>query len=556
MTPVTDPDVLAQLEPEEGGGVALKQVTDRKVLAQLETPDPTEGMSVPQKVAAGAGKAVVDLYRGAKQVAPIAAEALPGPFKYAGRIGNALRIMMTGDTPEAVQAEIDESRRLDAPLMATNSGKVGNIGTKIAAALAIPGGATYTGATAAGAGLGLLEPTTQGESRLQNSVVGGAAGALGKVAGDKVTAAVSAAFNRRVASEAAREAADASRNATLSAARSEGYVVPPSQANPTAINKAVESLAGKISTAQGASAKNQEVTNRLTRLGLGLKHDEPITVEALKGVRAEAGKAYEKIAKGKFAADETYIARIDGLAAAQKKLAAEFPELASKDVVKIAESMKKDQFDGRTLIELTKALRDKATVAYRSGETEVGRFFKGAAREVEDLMERNIAYTGHGGPKALENFREARKAIAKSYAAEAALNPATGHIDAHVFAAAVKKGKPLADEFKKVGEFAAAFPKASQTPTKTGSVLPGSPLDWIAATGMSAASGNPALMATVMARPVARAALLSKLYQSAMTTPSYGPGAVFKAANAGAQTEIAKRIAQAVGIPAALEASR
>ena len=50
--------------------------------------------------------------------------------------------------------------------------------------------------------------------------------------------------------------------AAIQAARSQGYVIPPTQANPTLGNRLLEGMAGKLTTAQNASAANQGVTNR------------------------------------------------------------------------------------------------------------------------------------------------------------------------------------------------------------------------------------------------------------------------------------------------------
>lgn len=141
--------------------------------------DPTEGMSTFEKGAAGAGKAVVDLYRGAKQ-----------------RLG-------IGDQ-DALQAEVDEAKKLDAPLMNTGAGVVGNIAGNVAAtavpmglaakgAMAIPAIANLVKAaiaarpiaTAAGIGAGTggvtgaLEPTATGESVGKNIAVGAGIGAAG-----------------------------------------------------------------------------------------------------------------------------------------------------------------------------------------------------------------------------------------------------------------------------------------------------------------------------------------------------------------------------------------
>lgn len=125
--------------------------------APAETYDPTEGMSTTDKFLAGTGKAFADLGRGVGQ--------------------------LVGLTP---QEDIDESKRLDAPLMRTTAGTVGNVTGNVAATLPtvfIPGAQGLAGATLTGAGMGLIQPVASDESRLKNVAVGGAAGAAGVVAG-------------------------------------------------------------------------------------------------------------------------------------------------------------------------------------------------------------------------------------------------------------------------------------------------------------------------------------------------------------------------------------
>jgi hypothetical protein len=122
----------------------------------------TSGMSTTQKVLAGAGKAFMDIKRGVGQL-----------------IGT--------DS----QADIDEAKRLDAPLMKTTAGKVGNIGGNVAIALPsvfIPGAQTVAGSAALGAGMGFIQPVASDESRLKNTLVGGAVGGAAPIVARTVAA--------------------------------------------------------------------------------------------------------------------------------------------------------------------------------------------------------------------------------------------------------------------------------------------------------------------------------------------------------------------------------
>lgn len=125
--------------------------------AQQPGPDPTEGMSGFDKFRAGFGKAFVDIGRGVGQLV--------------GAVS---------------QEDIDEAKRLDAPLMRTGAGTAGNVAGNVAAAIptvAIPGAATLRGAAALGAGMGALQPVASGESRTENTLIGGAAGPAGVLLG-------------------------------------------------------------------------------------------------------------------------------------------------------------------------------------------------------------------------------------------------------------------------------------------------------------------------------------------------------------------------------------
>lgn len=131
--------------------------------------DPTEGMSGTDKFLAGMGKAFTDLGRGGGQL-------------IRSVMGNSLSDKLGLPT----ERDVSESRRLDAPLMNTGAGITGNITGNISAAIPtafIPGAATIPGAALTGAVLGSMSPVTEGESRLQNTALGGALGGGSVLAG-------------------------------------------------------------------------------------------------------------------------------------------------------------------------------------------------------------------------------------------------------------------------------------------------------------------------------------------------------------------------------------
>jgi hypothetical protein len=114
-----------------------------------------------QNFRAGAGKGFYDVGRGISQI-----------------VGGMSR------------EDVDAIRKRDAPLMDTKAGIAGNITGSIAATaptMFIPGVNTYAGAAAVGGGLGAMQPVGTGDSRLTNTLIGGAAGMGGKYLGGKIS---------------------------------------------------------------------------------------------------------------------------------------------------------------------------------------------------------------------------------------------------------------------------------------------------------------------------------------------------------------------------------
>lgn len=357
--------------------------------------------------------------------------------------------------------------------------RTGGISTGGVGGLAGTGARMTGGAATGGTAAALVNPEDAGIGAALGAGIGGAASAGAKLAQKAIV-------------PGAQEA------------RNLGYVIPPSQAGGGLTSRLAEGLSGKLSTAQVASSKNQSVTNKLAAQSLGLPDDAPINMETLDKVRAEAGKAYEALA---------------GL-----------PKVEPKSANPLSNIKASEGFDpAKSVFELRKARNDADAYykAYgRSADPEAlakAKSFRAKASGIEKELETYAMSQGANVPgswKMLDDLRNARETIAKTYTIEKALNPTTGTIDAQKLAAELRKGKPLTGELKQAAEFASQFPKAAQTPEKMGS-LPGlSPLDWagggIAGT-LSALTGGSALVgAPLLARPAVRSAILSNFAQDRM----------------------------------------
>lgn len=304
-------------------------------------------------------------------------------------------------------------------------------------------------------------------------------------------------------------------------AREAGFVIPPSQAKGSFVNRALEGTAGKVSTAQNASARNQEVMNKLAAKSLGLPEEELLTPEGLGSIRNIAGKAYENIENiGTIKPSKEYTEGLNQIAAKPLKAQAGFPNAKPSPIIDLAESLKSEAFDGSAALAKIIDLRDAANTAFASNQKLLGNANKKAANLLEDEIERHLKTTGQ--TEMLDEFRNARQLIAKTYTVEKAMNPVSGNISGKALAAELKKGKPLTEELRTAAEFATQFPKAAQTVESMGSLPQTSPLDLMAA-GAASAATTPAAMLTLGIRPGARAAALSNPVQNRLVQGKITP---------------------------------
>lgn len=395
-----------------------------------------------------------------------------------------------------------------AQALKTGGFRVGELaGTKAGMAMRVAGGAATGGASVAA-----VNPDDAAAGAALGAVLPGAVKAVGMA-------------GRKAVQVARGPEMPAAHQAAVKSAQEAGYVLPPTHARPTLVNRLVEGVAGKLTTAQNASVRNQETTNALVKKATGLTELSP---EGIAAARAEANSAYDALGKvGRFRTDAAFKSALDRVGAGSKSLAQDFPELANAEADKLLASFAgKEGFNAQSTIEAIKRLRFDGS-ANKAGQDPAAKALGSAQMKVaaalEDLVERNLDRAG--SVNLLRDYRAARTNLARLYDVEKALNTSTGNVDAHVLGRAAKKGRPLTGELKQVADAAQAFPAATRATEKAGSLPQLSPLDWAAAAAGGAGLG-PVGAAGLVARPALRAVALSGPVQRRLAQAPAAPGPV------------------------------
>ena len=319
----------------------------------------------------------------------------------------------------------------------------------------------------------------------------------------------------------------------VSEARDLGYTVPPTQAGGGIVNRLLEGIAGKASTLQEASVRNQAITDNLAKKSLGLAEDTILSPEVIKSVRDTAGKAYENLKlSGTVKTSPKFIQALDDIKPYKDAIQAakDFPEELANPIIKTIDSLKRPNFDVNSAVSKINLLRNDADLAFRQGNSALGKANKDASKVLENTIENHLANTKQ--TDLLDKFKEARTLIAKTYEVEKAMNATTGTVNASKLANRLQQGKPMSEELKDIAKFGQAFPKASQVPERIGGTIGISPLDVTAAgatyggsllAGENQGSSGLHGLAVLLARPAARKAVLSNRMQNGLIQQQAAP---------------------------------
>lgn len=260
----------------------------------------------------------------------------------------------------------------------------------------------------------------------------------------------------------AAEAKTLARADQVRKAQEAGYVIPPATGNPQSTQaRVMEGIAGKLATGQRASAKNMAVTDKLAARALGLSDDAPVTLQSVRAVRQEAGRAYENVRDiGIISLGKPWHAVLNKAEMSMRGANRSFPGLGKSDASTKIAALRQNFMDSSDAVDAIRVLRDYADDAGAARNKKLARTFRSLATELENRIERHLVANGQTG--LVDAFRKSRQLIAKTYDVENAMNKATGSVSATKIARRLDRGAPLTDELRAIGEFGAAFPKAAR----------------------------------------------------------------------------------------------
>ena len=403
LTGVPEGTTRAQIEAKLG----------RKLTPEVEPTAPADWaateMSIPERLGAGAVAGVKHLLRG---------------------VGQAVGL--------ADQKDVDEAKKLEAPLMSTTAGKIGNFAGQVAAlapTALIPGANTLGGAALIGAGTGAL--TTEGgvKDRAISAGIGAAAAPAGLWLGRKIGGALNP----------TDEALTAAQRAAKTEGARLGLKLTPGQASGSKALQRVEAALESNPVTSGAfdalKDANQRKLTGIAAKAIGQQGDE-LSAPVL-------GQAFDDIGKVYNAVQTKTTVAVDPNAVTQKLLGIidnyQGQYVGNGDVAGNALFKRISDFAqngtatqeqlGTLASNLGKAAKNNLTSA--SGDRAMGRALLDTKEVVDDLLQQSLA------PELAQQFGQARgqyRTLMQLTSRSNVVNPASGNVNPRALAATLQSG--------------------------------------------------------------------------------------------------------------------
>ena len=311
-----------------------------------------------------------------------------------------------------------------------------------------------------------------------------------------------------------------------------GINLNPAASNPTVRNRLKEAMVGGEDLDKAIAESNKAQWGRIAKNEMGLPETETLSPAAYAKARQAANKPYEDIKKiGNFVADEDTITALNDLRQSEALIGGEATKGTIDKLIDSAVSRTQGGLTGKDLLDNISNLRKDARTIYKKTDLSpeqraVADANIGIANALEGLVEKNLA----GNPKLLEQFREARTKMAKSYAYENATDMNTGILDPLKIAQLTAKDNALTGDIAAIGKIAGNFPETVSTtprglPAKTISHLTRSGVPGAVGFLLGSAVGTPGLgiitgaAAGQVAARIGAKRVLGKAYQAKRAVP-------------------------------------
>ena len=261
-------------------------------------------------------------------------------------------------------------------------------------------------------------------------------------------------------------------NDAVQAGQEAGYVFPPGATNPTPGNRLISSIGGKTSIDQHAAVENQPVSNEQSRVAMGVKPGDgsAVTDVEIAQAKANAAPGYDAMRNaGQITAPTNMQARLDAALKQQSGAGKLAPSLRNTALESLTKEIGNNKtFDAGDAMDTIAELRDKASQAYRTGDSSSGKSYRNISNVIEDAIDQHLS--ANGQPDTVANYRASRQQFAAIANVEDARNPTTGNVQAQKLAAALKGGDylgPAGSPLRTIAESAGQAPKAFAEPTST-----------------------------------------------------------------------------------------
>jgi hypothetical protein len=296
-----------------------------------------------------------------------------------------------------------------------------------------------------------------------------------------------------------------------------GLKLPPSYVG-NKIGNIVEGASGRAPLLRDLSMENASVVNSAAGKAIGIT-DKPVTRATIGMEKAKANQAYADISKtGARKTSDAYRKEIESIG--DRSGGGSFPDDAPPQVAALKQRYGKiPGFDAADAVARIKQLRADARSNYKTRDPDKAAIAN-VQQRIADALDNELArhVDDLGQPKLAADYKAARVKLAKLRTVEEALQG--GYVSAQKIHQQWKRGAPLEGELLAIAKAYDNFPQALQNANKLAGTHPFSVVDYLVAAGSSAgAAFNPALLAGVAARPLARKALASDAYQRRFVAP-------------------------------------